>query len=173
MSFQANTVDKDTKFAKKAALLSIIPGLGQFYNKQWGKGAFFLVFSIAFIIVFKDLFNMGLWGIVTLGEQVPRDNSIFLLAEGIIALIVIFFGLAFYYFNIKDAYAIGKRREEGFDIPSIKEQYQVLLAEGYPYIITSPAFILLVFSVIFPILFYFVLPLRLLITIYITQHQLT
>lgn len=62
MSFQANTVDKDTKFAKKAALLSIIPGLGQFYNKQWGKGAFFLVFSIAFIIVFKDLFNMGLLG---------------------------------------------------------------------------------------------------------------
>lgn len=157
MSFQAKTVDTDIKIAKKAALLSIIPGFGQFYNKQWGKGAFFLVFSIAFIAVFKDLFNMGLWGIVTLGEQVPRDNSIFLLAEGIIAVIVIFFGLAFYYLNIKDAYAIGKRREEGFAIPSIKEQYQVLLAEGYPYIITSPAFLLLIFSVIFPILFCFAL----------------
>lgn len=90
MSFQAKAVDTDTKTAKRAALLSIIPGLGQFYNKQWGKGAFFLIFSIAFIVVFKDLFNMGLWGIVTLGEQVPRDNSIFLLAEGIIAVIVIF-----------------------------------------------------------------------------------
>ncbi len=31
------------------------------------------------------------------------------------------------------------------------------MAEGYPYFITSPAFVLLVFSVIFPILFSFAL----------------
>ena len=34
---------------------------------------------------------------------------------------------------------------------------QILMAEGYPYFITSPAFVLLVFSVIFPILFSFAL----------------
>lgn len=29
-----------------------------------------------------DFLQEGLWGLYTLGEEVPRDNSIFLLAEG-------------------------------------------------------------------------------------------
>lgn len=148
---------KKSGHGKKAALLSLIPGLGQIYNKQIVKGLIFLGFFLSFIFVFKDLFNIGYWGIFTLGEQVPRDNSIFLLAEGLIAIIVTAFGLLFYYLNIKDAYANGKRRDDGFSVYSVREQYQILLEEGYPYFITSPAFVLLVFSVIFPILFSFAL----------------
>jgi len=68
-------------------LLSVIPGLGQLYHRQWIKGILLLTVSVAFLIAFADLLNMGLWGIVTLGTEVPRDNSIFLLAQGIIAII--------------------------------------------------------------------------------------
>ncbi|PKG23751.1 carbohydrate ABC transporter permease [Niallia nealsonii] len=150
-------IKKQYQHAKKALLLSIIPGFGQLYNKQKLKGSLFFLFFLAFIVVFKDLFNMGLWGIVTLGEEVPRDNSIFLLAEGLIAVIVLSFGLLFYYLNLRDAYSNGRKRDMGFELDSIKEQYQTLLHEGYPYLITSPAFVLLVFSVIFPILFCFAL----------------
>ncbi len=106
-----------------------------------------------YLVVFKDLFNMGLWGIVTLGVEVPRDNSIFLLAEGLVALIVIGFGLLFYYLNIRDAYKNGELRDNELPVNSIRESYQALLREGYPYLMSSPAFFLLVFSVIFPILF--------------------
>ena len=81
---------------KLALLLSIIPGLGQFYNKQWVKGLIFLLTGGAFFVVFGDMLNMGFWGLFTLGTQVPRDNSVFLLAEGIIAVIVTCFGLAIY-----------------------------------------------------------------------------
>lgn len=98
------TLNQTGSRAKKAALLSIIPGVGQLYNKQKIKGGLFFFFFAMYLIVFKDLFNMGLWGIVTLGTQVPRDNSIFLLAEGLVSLIVIAFGLFFYYLNIRDAY---------------------------------------------------------------------
>ena len=154
---QMSTKQRTTKHSKNAALLSIIPGLGQIYNKQVIKGIMFLVFFLAFGFVFKDLFNMGYWGIFTLGVEVPRDNSIFLLAEGLIAIIVTGFGILFYGLNIKDAYSNGKRRDEGFNVYSVREQYQILMAEGYPYFITSPAFVLLVFSVIFPILFSFAL----------------
>lgn len=138
---------------RKAALFSLIPGLGQFYNRQYAKGVLFLFFFVAYILVFKDLFNMGLWGIVTLGVEVPRDNSIFLLAEGLIALIVIAFGIFFYYLNLRDAYKTGELIGMGQKPHTIKQSYQALLAEGYPYLISSPAFLLLVFSVIFPILF--------------------
>lgn len=139
--------------AKKAALLSLIPGMGQFYNRQKIKGILFLFFFVMYIVVFKDLFNMGIWGIVTLGVEVPRDNSIFLLAEGLVALIVIGFGLFFYYLNLRDAYKNGELIDKGLKVNSIKGTYHALLSEGYPYLLISPGFLLLVFSVIFPILF--------------------
>lgn len=144
---------KQKQRGRKAALVSLIPGLGQFYNRQYAKGGLFLFFFGAYLLVFKDLFNMGLWGIVTLGVEVPRDNSIFLLAEGLIALIVIAFGIFFYYLNLRDAYKTGELIGMGQKPHTIKQSYQALLAEGYPYLISSPAFLLLVFSVIFPILF--------------------
>ncbi|MFB6499188.1 carbohydrate ABC transporter permease [Bacillus haynesii] len=142
---------------KKALLLSIIPGLGQFYNKQWIKGLLFLLLGVSFFAVFGDLLNMGLWGLFTLGIEVPRDNSIFLLAEGIIAVIVTCFGLAVYYANLRDAYQNGKRRDEQKELSSLKEQYQNLMAQGYPYLISGPSLFILIFAVVFPILFSFAL----------------
>ena len=86
--------------SRKAALFSIIPGFGQFYNRQWAKGAIFVVLTIAYALAFGDVINMGVWGLRTLGTELPRDNSVFLLAEGILALIVLVFGAVIYYFNI-------------------------------------------------------------------------
>ncbi|MBB6284923.1 sugar ABC transporter permease [Geobacillus subterraneus] len=140
-----------------ALLLSIIPGLGQFYNKQWIKGILFLVLAISFFVVFGDLLNMGFWGLVTLGTEVPRDNSIFLLAEGIIALIVTIFGLAFYYLNLKDAYKNGELRDKNLKPSTLKEDYHNLIEQGYPYVISGPSFFILTFAVIFPVLFSFAL----------------
>ena len=97
-----------SKHRKMATMLSIIPGVGQMYNKQFVKGLIFLVLTGSFIVAFADLLNMGLWGIVTLGTEVPRDHSVFLLVEGILALIVIVFGLGIYAFNLYDAYQNGK-----------------------------------------------------------------
>lgn len=71
-----------SKHRKMATMLSIIPGVGQMYNKQFVKGLIFLVLTGSFIVAFADLLNMGLWGIVTLGTEVPRDHSVFLLVEG-------------------------------------------------------------------------------------------
>lgn len=143
------------QYKKKAALLSIVPGLGQLYNRQWIKGIIFLVFAGAFGFVFADLLNIGLWGIVTLGTEVPRDNSVFLLAQGILAIIVLLFGIAFYYMNIRDAYRTGEMRDQNMSLYSLKEQYKNIVQQGYPYLISGPALFLLIFSVIFPILFSF------------------
>jgi arabinogalactan oligomer/maltooligosaccharide transport system permease protein len=143
--------------SRKAALFSIIPGFGQFYNRQWAKGAIFVVLMIAYVLAFGDVINMGVWGLGTLGTELPRDNSVFLLAEGILALIVLVFGAVIYYFNIKDAYNNGKKRDENKPMFSFKDQYQAVVSEGYPYLVSGPALILLVFTVIFPILFSFAL----------------
>lgn len=102
-----------SKYAKNATILSVVPGLGQIYNRQYIKGLIFLVITVSYFFVFKDLLNMGIWGLFTLGTELPRDNSIFLLAEGLVALIVLIFGLGFYYLNLKDAFRNGRKRDEG------------------------------------------------------------
>jgi arabinogalactan oligomer / maltooligosaccharide transport system permease protein len=142
-----------TSHRKKALILSIIPGLGQLYNKQFLKGAFFLIMTAAFFYVFYDLLNIGLWGVVTLGEIPFTDHSIFLLVYGILALIVLVFGIGFYLFNLRDAYKVGVSRDNHEPISTVKEQYRNLIDNGFPYLIMSPGFLLLVFVVVFPILF--------------------
>ncbi len=144
-----------SKQRKTALMLSIIPGMGQLYNKQYVKALIFFVLAGSFVIAFADLLNMGLWGIVTLGTEVPRDHSIFLLVEGILALIVIIFGLGIYAFNLYDAYQNGKKRDIGIPLNSVKEQYHNLLDQGFPYLMVSPGFLLLIFVVVFPIIFVF------------------
>nr|WP_239589340.1 sugar ABC transporter permease [Metabacillus crassostreae] len=123
------------------------------YNKQFVKGGLFLLLTAAFFGVFRDLLNMGLWGIVTLGEKTPRDNSIFLLAEGILALIIVGFGLIFLMFNLFDAYKNGEKRDKGQPLHTLWEQYKNLIESGFPYLIMTPGFLLMVFVVVFPIIF--------------------
>lgn len=142
-----------TNHRRIATALSIIPGLGQLYNKQYLKGIAFLILTGAFFGVFRDLLNMGLWGLFTLGEQTPRDHSIFLMVEGILALIVVIFGIGFYLFNLNDAYKTGLQRDRGKRLSTVKEQYNNLIDNGFPYLIMSPGFLLLIFVVVFPILF--------------------
>ncbi|WP_391209420.1 carbohydrate ABC transporter permease [Psychrobacillus sp. L4] len=142
-----------TKHKRNAGLLSIIPGFGQFYNKQYVKGIILFVLIAAFFSSFSQTLNWGFWGLITLGTIPQLDHSIFLLIDGIIALLVGLIGLGIYAFNIYDAYINGKKRDEGFSLNSVKEQYHNLLDNGFPYLMISPGFLLLIFVVIFPIIF--------------------
>ncbi|KUP09053.1 arabinogalactan ABC transporter permease [Bacillus coahuilensis m2-6] len=146
-------VSYQSNHRKTALALSLVPGLGQLYNKQFLKGGAFLVLTAAFFIVFLDTLNMGLWGLVTLGEKTPRDHSVFLLVEGILSVIIIMFGLLFYGLNLNDAYKNGEKRDRGEKLSTIREQYRNLVDSGFPYLIISPGFLLLTFVVIFPIIF--------------------
>ncbi|KAF0818064.1 MULTISPECIES: carbohydrate ABC transporter permease [unclassified Cytobacillus] len=148
-----DTKKTSSNHGRNAALLSILPGFGQFYNKQFLKGAIFLILTVAFFASFFDTLNWGFWGLFTLGEIPVLDHSIFLLIDGIIALIITALGLIIYVFNIYDAYNNGKKRDLGMELNSVREQYHNLLDNGFPYLMISPGFFLLVFVVIFPILF--------------------
>ena len=127
-----------TNYAKKAALFSIIPGFGQFFNKQYIKGIIFLVLTISFFIAFADMLNIGFWGLFTLGEIPQLDHSIILLIDGILTLLVTVIGLGIYAFNIYDAYTNGKKRDQQIALNSVREQYQNLIDNGFPYLIVSP-----------------------------------
>lgn len=148
-----DNVAETTKHRKLATILSIIPGLGQIYHRQFFKGLILLIFAAAYFVVFANLFNIGLWGIWTLGTKAFRDDSLFLMVKGIIALLVIGIGLGIYVWNLYDAYQNGKKRDMNLQINSIRDQYRNMVDSGFPYLILSPGFFLLIFTVIFPILF--------------------
>ncbi|KAB2331339.1 MULTISPECIES: carbohydrate ABC transporter permease [Bacillaceae] len=138
---------------KIATLLSIIPGLGQLYNKRFIKGTIFLILSAAFLIVFYDILNIGYWGLFTLGEIPAVDDSRLLLSQGIIALILTSFGLTFYIANLFDARRDAKKIQDGSAITSIKESFLNAWDSSFPYLLVGPGLFLLVFIVIFPLLF--------------------
>ena len=62
-------------------LLAFIPGFGQFYHRQWLKGSSSGTAGQFSRRICRFSARRAV-GLVTLGEEVPRDNSIFLLAEG-------------------------------------------------------------------------------------------
>ena len=53
----------------RAALLSIIPGLGQIYNKQKAKGFIFLGVTLFFVLYFLALAAPELSNLITLGDK--------------------------------------------------------------------------------------------------------
>lgn len=138
---------------KIATALSIIPGLGQFYNRQYLKGSIFLVLAVSFLIAFWDFIDIGIWGIVTLGEKLPRDNSIFLMVYGIISIFLLILAAIIMIINLRDAYKNGERRDLGQPLNSVRQQYRNLIDYGFPYLMLSPGFLLLLFVVILPIVF--------------------
>ncbi|OZU88219.1 sugar ABC transporter permease [Virgibacillus indicus] len=138
---------------KIAAWLSIIPGIGQFYNRQILKGTLFLILGVSFLISFWDFIDLGIWGIITLGEQLPRDNSIFLMVYGIIAIFLLVLASIFMFINLRDAYKNGQRRDMGQQLNSVRNQYRNLIDNGFPYLMLTPGFFLLLFVVILPIIF--------------------
>ncbi|KUI98059.1 hypothetical protein VRK_27600 [Vibrio sp. MEBiC08052] len=115
----------------------------------------FFILLTSFYAVTSDFISHGMWGLVTLGENLPEDNSVFLLAEGIIASLVVVFGLVVYALSIHDAYKNGQLFDEGRPLNSLRVQYRNVINAGFPYLMISPGFILLVFVVVFPIIFGF------------------
>ena len=82
---------------KKAMWLSLIPGLGQIYNKQKAKGYIFLGVTLVFLAYFFGIGLEELSKLITLGTVRGKDNSLFILIRGAFHLIITVVYLMFYF----------------------------------------------------------------------------
>ncbi|HCM88754.1 MULTISPECIES: sugar ABC transporter permease [Vagococcus] len=141
------------KDVKKATLLSIIPGLGQIYNEQKFKGFIFLGVFALFIV---ELFTFGLSafeGFITLGTVPVEDHSLFLLIEGTLQIIITAIFLIFYVINLRDARAVAKKWNNGLKVnTTAKAIMENVLDDGFPYLLTLPAYLVMTVAIIFPVL---------------------
>lgn len=137
----------------KVTLFSLIPGFGQLVNGQKAKGiAFFSIFLIFVIQMILGGFQ-SLVGLVTLGSIPIEDHSLFILIEGTLQLIITIIFFLFYGLNLYDARRVATMRKNGQKINvTMKETLQTIGDEGFPYLLTLPAYLLMIFTIIFPVL---------------------
>lgn len=157
---------------------ALVWGSGQLINRQPGKAAFFFVFYAAAVVwevttgtytgggftprENGGFFVKGLWGLVTLGTQ-PRtmgitglsegDNSIVLMANGIIALLTLCLLAIVGVWGVVDAVRYRSRLEAGRTPQTSRAYFRGLWESAFAYIALSPALVLLVFMSVLPVLF--------------------
>src|SRR5690606_37467887 len=101
--------------------------------RQWMKGILFLLFNSAVLTYLIQNLYTSIWGIITLGEKtqslekvgrinvvVQGDHSIYLLISGLITLFVLIVYIVVFIMNIRDAFRIGKLRDEGKKVNNFK-----------------------------------------------------
>lgn len=138
---------------KLAMALSIIPGLGQMYNRRYLKGSLFFILFLSFFIVFADFLNIGYWGLVTLGTLEGVDDSRSLLIQGIISVILTFFFIVFYWLNLNDARSDANHIREGWKMTSLRSGFKQAWDKGVPYLFIGPGIFMMTFVLILPLLF--------------------
>lgn len=138
---------------KKAGLLSLVPGLGQFYNHQAIKGVAFLLIFVAFLYEMASFGISAIQGFITLGSTPMQDHSLFMLIRGTLQLIVILIFACFYVLNIRDARQVAKNWRDGKKVNTdIKSILKNVYENGFPYLLIIPSYIFMVFAIVFPVL---------------------
>lgn len=146
-------IETDKKRMRTATLLSIVPGLGQIYNKQLFKGIAFLIVFALFVIEMINFGAEALIGLITLGSTPGMDHSLFILIEGSLQLLILLLFILFYAINLNDARKVAKLWAEGKKVnTSIKSILFNMVEHGFPYLFTIPAYVAMVFAIVFPVL---------------------
>jgi arabinogalactan oligomer/maltooligosaccharide transport system permease protein len=158
---------------------ALVWGAGQLINRQAGKAAFFFAF-FAGTIVWEiatgnyyagmeftprsngGFFVKGLWGLFTLGTQ-PRemtltgltegDNSIVLMANGLIALLTLALLAIVWIWSVRDAVRYRAALNAGGPAETSGAYFKRLWESAFAFIALAPGLVLLVFMSVLPVLF--------------------
>lgn len=157
---RSTPVEVDQKNPILSFLTLPLPGLGQLLQGQKIKGLLFLLGSLFIYLIalpyalgFGNYQGDGISGLITLAEGGRRlDRSIMFMIEGIIAIILVIFALFIFVISFKDVYRVEKDKIRGIRPKNWFESKEVLSNEGFPYLVSSPAYILTIFIVLIPII---------------------
>jgi len=132
----------------------LLMGATQIRKGHLVKGGLFLTLQILALLMLPDII-IALKGLISLGDVaqtrkgfkvIQGDNSIFMLVEGVMALIASLLLTAAYLFNVSDARSSTRSRL------SIREQLADIYDRKFALIVLSPAFIACIAFIILPII---------------------
>ncbi len=138
---------------------TLFMGLGQIaVLRQFAKGILMALVEVAVLFNISKI-AMAIKGLVTLGDPKPnvpvklRDNSTFMMLDGLIVLVILCFFIGLYILNIVDARKQGKRFEKTGTGQTTRQFLKALGDKAFAYIGLSPAVVLIAFFVIIPLLY--------------------
>lgn len=148
-------------------LSALFMGLGQMYNRQWMKGILLLAVGAGCLYGAAVLglpgYLKGLW---TLGEQpsgmvkvgklmkmVEGDHSIFLMIKGLMAALAAVLALALYVVGIRDAYKVGKLRDEGRQVNTFRQSLRGVNQRNFAYLVLLLPAVFILFLTVLPLFF--------------------
>jgi arabinogalactan oligomer / maltooligosaccharide transport system permease protein len=152
------------KRCRKSTILSAaFMGLGQLYNKEYLKG---IVFAFIEVLALLNIgyFSRSFYGLGTLGDTAQYfdkngiargDHSIFLMINGLIAVLILALIILVYIVNIIDAKKCGEEIENGKEALKTKEYIKYIWDKYFPHIMLTPGFVLIIFFTLLPIIFTF------------------
>lgn len=152
-------VEVEKTSAYRSILTAPIPGLGQILNGQWQKGLMFLLgtlfiylIALPYALGFGNYQGEGIAGLISLAQGGKRlDRSILFMIEGIISLVFVFLAAIIYIFSFKDVRKVEKKEMAGIRPNNFFETKKMLRTDGFPFLITAPALLVIIFIVIVPI----------------------
>ncbi|WP_020619596.1 sugar ABC transporter permease [Paenibacillus daejeonensis] len=151
----------------KALLLSILcMGAGQLYNRQYLKGLLFLaIYAAGWYSLLNSLLGY-MQGLITLGVQpsgmvkvgrltkmVEGDHSIFMMIDGLIALLAVLLLVLLYVLNLRDAYLVGQSRDQGEPPHTFLQSLRELNRKHFAYLVLAIPAVAVLFLTILPIIF--------------------
>ena len=144
----------DDAIIKRLAMwLSLVLGLGQLYNKQRAKGFILLAVFLLEVIEIITFGIPAIAGLITLGDTPVVDHSLFLLIKGSMQLIIFVVMAIIHIVCMKDAKDTANLINQGFSVPmTAKETFQGIYENGFPYLLTIPAYLAMAFAIVFPVL---------------------
>ncbi len=149
------------KSVKAPILSALFMGAGQIHNKEYFKGVLYAVVEVISLIFFLPYLKSSLYGLITLGDTpmhfvdgIARgDHSIFLLVDGLIAVLLLTIILSIYAINIIDARNTAKAIEENKDSMNTKQFLRHVWEKYYAQFMLAIPMIGITFFVILPIVF--------------------
>lgn len=142
-----------------AFITAPFPGLGQLLNGQWIKalllmlGTLFNYFiAIPYALGFGNYQGQGLYGLVTLAEFGTKlQKSQIFMIEGVVAIFLSLFAIIIFWLSFIDVLKVERDRIKGIRPRTWFETLVKIEQEGFPYLVSVPAFVVTVFVVLVPI----------------------
>src|SRR5699024_7113002 len=92
-------------------------------------------------------------GLISLGSTPIEDHSLFMMIGGTLQLIITVIFLAFYALNIYDAKQTAVRWNSDLKVnTTAKSVLYNVYDHGFPYLLIVPAYLMMAFTIIFPVL---------------------
>ncbi len=137
----------------------LVPGLGQILNKQYEKGVmFFLVSLFTYLIAipyalgYGNYQGDGIAGLISLAQGGARiHKSLIFMIEGILAIILLILAAILTYASFRDVLKVEKDKIKGIREKNWFETKTSLKQEGFPYVVSFPAFFIMVFIILVPV----------------------